>query len=187
MMINLHGFNSAGNNNTRDQLSRYFDGVSLVISPSYSVHNFDRGMSELVAVIEAAAANEPGEPLMLVGSSTGALFAETLAKRYRAKVVVINPVTDPGILRGALGQNKNYRTGVEYAFTEQDLASYAEAEIDWQRPRLVLVEKDDQVIDHETTRRYYEDHSRYLEYPGDSHRFTFWEEGLEAIRDIYVS
>ena len=144
MIINLHGFNSAGNNNTRDQLRRYFEGASRVVSPSYSVHNFDRGMSELVSEIEGSPVGDSGGRLMFVGSSTGALFAETLARRYRAKVVLINPVTDPGILRGALGRNKNYRTGQEYEFTEQDLMTYSAAQLDRQLPRLVLVEKDDE-------------------------------------------
>lgn len=185
MIINLHGFNSAGNNNTRDQLRHHFSGLSKVVSPTYSVHNFSQGMAELVSVVEQELPLATGEVLMFIGSSTGAVFAETLAKRYSARVAVINPVTDPGILRGALGENRNYRTDEVYEFTEQHLASFEGADIDWQAPRLVLVEKDDPVIDHDMTRRYYLGHGKYVEYPGDSHRFTFWKPGLVEIRLLF--
>ena len=185
MIINLHGFNSAGNNNTFDQLKAFFGNAVRVISPSYSVHNFSLGIAELIREVDRELASSDSGPLLFVGSSTGAVFAETLAKCYRANAVLINPVTNPGILKGALGWNKNYRTEVEYEFTEQDLATFRATEIDWNTPRLVLVEKDDPVIDHSLTRAYYEGHARYVEYPGDSHRFTFWDEGLKEIRGIY--
>ena len=124
MIFNLHGFNSAGNNNTFAQLSAYFGTDARVISPSYTVHNFARGLQELTDRLEADPASIADGTPLFVGSSTGAVFAETLARRYRGKVVLINPVTDPGILRGALGWNKNYRTEEEYAFTEQDLETF---------------------------------------------------------------
>lgn len=185
MIINLHGFNSAGNNNTRDQLRAYFGGITRVLSPTYSVHNFTRGMQELTELLEREYGGKVDEALMLVGSSTGAVFAESLAACYPARVVAINPVTDPGILRGALGRNRNYRTGVEYEFGERDLESFAAAKTHWRVPRLVLVERDDPVIDHARTRAYYRGHARYVEYPGDSHRFTYWEQGLAQMGAFY--
>ena len=181
MIVNLHGFNSAGDNNTAARLKKYFEPAVQVVSPSYTVHNFSRGMAELVERLELL----PARPCLFVGSSTGALYAEMLARRFGGAVVAINPVTDPGILEGALGWNTNYRTQLRYEFSREDLDSFADVEHDLSLPRLVLVDTGDPVIDHRLTRIFYQGVAHYLEFAGDSHRFTFFDEGLPEIEELY--
>lgn len=185
MIINLHGFNSSGHNNTAEQLRQYFEPDIDVLSPTYTVYNFDRGEADLDEAVATAIADSDARTLLFLGSSTGALFAEMLAGKYGGAVVVINPVTDPVILQGALGLNRNYRTDEAYHFTRDDLDSFEHVKHDMSIPRLVLVERNDPVIDHRLTRKFYEAHSRYIEYQGDSHRFTFFEQALPEIRKLY--
>ena len=181
MIINLHGFNSAGDNNTAEQLKGYFEPAVQVVSPSYTVHNYAVGMAELHKLLEF----QPLEPRLFVGSSTGALYAEMLARHFGGGVVAINPVTDPGILKGALGWNTNYRTQVRYEFRGEDLDTFAAVEHDLSLPRLVLVDIGDPVIDHRQTRVFYRDAAHYIEFAGDSHRFTFFDEALPEIEELY--
>jgi predicted esterase YcpF (UPF0227 family) len=185
MIINLHGFNSAGNNNTFAKLSKFFEPAIKVISPSYTVHNFEKGFAELTNIVTEAIESEAPEKLLFVGSSTGGVFAEMLAKKFGGKVVAINPVTNPEILKHLLGKNENYRTGEKYEFTLEDLETFKSVEHDMSIPRLVLVDTGDPVIDHSKTKEFYEGHGRYIEYGGDSHRFTFFDKALPEIRDLY--
>lgn len=185
MILNLHGFNSSGSNNTFAQLTNFFEPEIKVISPSYTVHNFKKGFAELAKVVGEAIEFGSPENLVFVGSSTGALFAEMLAKKFNGAVVAINPVTNPEILKHLLGENENYRTGEKYEFTLEDLETFKSVEHDMSIPRLVMVEKNEAVINHDKTKKFYESHGRYIELDGDSHRFTFFDEALPEIRDFY--
>lgn len=187
MIVNLHGFNSAGNNNTAYQLRKYFEPKIKIISPSYTVHNFEKGYTELSKAVTEASEPEAPENLLFVGSSTGALFAEMLAKKFDGKVVAINPVTNPNILKGLLGQNKNYRTGEKYEFTSEDYETFKWVKHDMSISRLVLVDTGDPVIDHSKTNEFYQGHGRYIEFDGESHRFTFFEEALPEMLNLYSS
>lgn len=84
-----------------------------------------------------------------------------------------------------LGENENYRTGEKYTFTLEDLETFSLVKHDMSVPRLVLVEKNETVIDHSKTKSFYEGHGRYIEFDGNSHRFTFFEEGLPEIHNLY--
>jgi predicted esterase YcpF (UPF0227 family) len=185
MIINLHGFNSAGNNNSCAQLKEYFEPEIKVISESYTVHNFKKGYEELIKVVIQNIESDGADNLLFVGSSTGALYAETLAKRFHGKVVLINPVTNPDQIKPAIGHHKNYLTNVEYEFTEEDWDTFLVADIDLDTERLVLFDKGDDVLNHELTLKRYEGHGLIRSFDGDSHRFSFWEESLPEIRKLY--
>ena len=185
MIINLHGFNSAGNNNSASQLRSYFPDTKI-ISPTYAVYNFEKGYAELSKIISKAIDSESPEKLIFIGSSTGGLFAEMLAKKINANVVLINPVTNPETLKHLPGKNENYRTGEKYEFTIEDLETFKVVKHDMSIPRLILVEKGDPVIDHSKTKVFYKGYGRYTEFDGDSHRFTFWDEALPELRKFYL-
>lgn len=173
-------------------MRRFFEPEIRVISPTYTVHNLDKGLSEIQATMcEAGVLDDQGnivapKPLLFVGSSTGALFAEMLAAKYRGRVVAINPVTDPAILQYMLGPCENYRTGVKYEFTRGDLATFTGVRHQMELLRLVLVDSGDDVIDHTLTKVFYRGQGRYIEYPGCSHRFSFFTEALPEIRALYL-
>ena len=187
MIINLHGFNSAGNNNTASQLRSYFPDIK-VISPTYTVYNFEKGFGELSKITTAAIKSESPEKLTFVASSTGGVFAEMLAKKFDANVVLINPVTNPETLRHHIGENTNYKTGEKYEFTLEDLESFKAVKHDLENvSRLILVEKNEKVINHTKTKEFYKGSGRYIEYDGDSHQFTFWDEALPEIWKFYPS
>lgn len=185
MIINLHGFNSAGKNNAFVQLSARFEPGVPVLSPSYTVHNFTRGLTEIENAMQAAADFSIDRNPVFVGSSTGALFAEMLAKRYKGRVVLINPVVDPAQLKPLIGPQKNYATGIEYEFTQEDLDTFQAVEVDLSLPRLVFIEDGDEKLDHRLTRVRYKEHAQIHVSNGNSHRYEHWPEALLAIDDRY--
>ena len=187
MIINLHGFNSAGNNNAFAQLSACFEPDVKVISPSYTVHNFTTGMAEIIDVLQADPDFADTRQAVFVGSSTGALFAESLARQFQGRVVLINPVVDPVQLKPLIGPQKNYASGVEYDFTQQDWNTFEDAQVDVSLPRLVFFEKGDEKLDHRLTRARYAEDAYLYETNGDSHRYTHWAEALPQIRAYFFN
>ena len=193
MIINFHGFNSAGSNNAYAHLSMYFMPEIQVISEDYTVHHFSQGIQDIhQTLFKAGVVNHDGElitdqPLLFCGSSTGALYAEHFAKRYHGKVALINPLTDPWLLAHVLGRNTNFINDREYLFTRAQLNSFEALDRGLSTPRLIMVEKNDPVLDHRLTRKFYKGHGRYVEFNGNSHRFTFWDEALPMIRGFYLS
>ena len=187
MIVNLHGFNSAGNNNAFAQLRAHFMPGLEVISPTYSVHNFIAGYAQILEVLEKNRAFEHVSSPVFVGSSTGALYAETLARKFGGRVLLVNPVVDAAQLKPLIGPQKNYATGVEYEFTQEDLATFEAVEVDLSLPRLVLIEDGDEKLDHRLTRAYYAEHAKIFVTDGDSHRYTHWAEALPEIETYFFS
>lgn len=198
MIIYLHGFGSCGKSPTIDKFKEYF-GEDNVFAPTYTVHNFYTALDEIkFALLEADifvkdnseySFNDkiPFEEIVWMGSSTGALYAEHLALLYGGKVCVVNPVTDKTDLLELVGENTNYCTGVKYHFTKDDYDTFWSADVDVWIRRLVLVEKDDPLLDHSKTKDLYEGHSWYVEYDGDSHRFTYWDDALPKLKEFINS
>ncbi len=145
------------------------------------------GFAELSKIVtNAIKPTSSPENILFTGSSTGGLYAEMLAKKFNGKVVAINPVTNPDILTTLLGENENYKTGGRYEFTLADLKTFDVVKHDLENiSRLVLVEKNETVINHDKTREFYKSHGKYIEFDGDSHQFTFWDEALPEIHDFY--
>lgn len=192
MIVNFHGFNSAGNNTSCAQLNAYFRPGIQLISEDYTVHHFSQGVQDIhQTLLKAGIVNQAGdlisdEPLLFCGSSTGALYAEHFAARYAAKAALINPLTDPWLLAHVLGWNENFISGKKYRFIRAQLNSFEMLERSMATPRLVMVAKNDEVIDHCQTRKFYAGHAQYIEFEGGAHRFTFWDEALPLIREFYL-
>jgi len=185
MIINLHGFNSAGNNNAFAQLCAFFEPQLRVISPSYMVHDFSKGLAEILGVLDDDPLFSDAESPVFIGSSTGALYAETLAHKFGGRLVLINPVVNPEQLKPLIGPQKNYATGVEYEFTGQQWAEFQRYNIDLTLPRLIFIESGDEKLDHHLTRVHYEGHASFLETDGNSHRYTHWDDALPLIKTHY--
>lgn len=187
MIVNLHGFNSAGNNNGYAQLSAYFTPGVDVISPSYCVHNFALGCAQILEILDKNDAFQAADSPVFVGSSTGALYAETLAVKFGGRVVLVNPVVDVAQLKPLIGPQKNYATGVEYEFTLDDWNTFKAVKVDLSLPRLVFIEDGDEKLDHRLTRDYYADHAQIFASDGDSHRYTHWAEALPQIETHFFA
>lgn len=187
MIINLHGLNSSGNNSAYQYLQNWSDKAVKIISPSYTVHNFDQGIQEIENAINLATIEEKTEEtLLFIGSSTGALYAEYLAEKTQGAIVFINPVVDPEQLRPAIGQNKNFNTGQKYLISKADIDSFPNnSEPLNSLARQIYIEIDDTILDHQLTIEKYQNIAEIKQYPGDHHRFSYWPEILPQIEQFY--
>ena len=121
MIIYLHGFNSSGASAKARALRRFLQPIA-VLAPSYHVDP-RRAVDQLRSYIDHAIQTETcSDTLMLVGSSLGGFYAQYLARRYRSKLVLINPALEPiPVLEDYLGENTNYYTGEIYVLERRHL------------------------------------------------------------------
>ena len=183
MIVNLHGLGSIGENTAYTKLRKMFGDDVEIISPTYCVYNFEKGVRD----IELAVKDFSDETLVFVGSSTGALFAEYFAEEYNGQVILINPVSNIKQIYGRLGKNRNHYTGEEYEITQKDFDTFPPPVINEIKdiPRLIFYEADDDVLNHNSTYDKYRNNGTLVPFDGQSHRFEHWEEALPRIYNFY--
>ncbi len=188
LYVYIHGFNTAGNGDKAIFLREHLP-EDHVISPTYPAQLPDLAIAILSDHIGRAIREINPDHVIFVGSSLGGFYARYLAHRVfpQAYLVMINPAIDAHIImREALGPNKNYATGEEYIFEEenfQELENFAYLETH-RVPTLVLLDEEDELLDSKKTLAYYEEMPRVkvVCYPGGNHRFIHLDEALIEIK-----
>ncbi len=184
MYLYLHGLNSSGDSNKAHWLRAQLAPVP-VLAPTYPAHRADAAIAQLRDFIRGACTAQPGQPLVLVGSSMGGFYAQYLAPGFTARVVLINPAIFPDDgLMDHLGPQYNEATGERYELTAQDVHAMARYRLERCRPEvptLLLLDEADEVIDYRIARDFYRDCAATRVYAGGSHRFDHLPEALADI------
>jgi len=184
MIIYLHGFNSAGSGSKVNLLKTL--GMD-VIAPSYPSNDIDKAIKIVSNIIEDN--KDKDKEIMLVGSSMGGFMAQYLSQKYNTMLVLINPATNiTQTLKLYIGNNTNYLTGEKYILTEQDIAKFTQYDIKQYRNELgalLLLDKNDNVIDHSIALNKYKGHADIKLFEGGSHRFEHMQEALPLILEYY--
>jgi predicted esterase YcpF (UPF0227 family) len=124
------------------------------------------------------------------GSSMGGWFARILQIRAAAvhpgldiEAAAWNPAFDLAAHAHLLiGPQENYVTLEHYEWTAEDSAGLIrlEGSVDYRAPLpyTVYVDRDDEVIDAELSRRYHAGWTRFVKYAGGSHSFEHYREAV---------
>jgi predicted esterase YcpF (UPF0227 family) len=206
VIVYLHGLNSAGTSAKAAWLRKHLPDVA-VLSPTYAAHDGNRAPEWLSDFIAQARAAHPGDArLLLVGSSLGGFWAQYLAPRLGAGMVLINPALLPdeslarfcGPQRNDASRSRHpasrgtgtslYVAGEQHELTHEDLQALARFRLSGcvpHVPTLVLLDAADEVIDYRVAEFFYRGCGTTIVYPGGSHRFDHLPEALPAIRRLY--
>jgi len=182
----LHGFASATPNDNSAAMAELYPDANIV-NLNYE---FDPvvGMDQVHDQIEAAFEKYPllDFQLLFVGCSLGGFVARYLAWVYGSKAVIMNPAVFPEeSLTRFIGANTNYRTGVTFELTEENVRNYANFHVaEGVVPTLVLLDEDDEVIDSAATVKHYTGKASVFMYKGGSHRFEHLRESKSLIDDL---
>ena len=182
-LLVIHGFNSSGDTDKAAFLRSQLGGFE-VTSPTYS-HDPDRAVADLEHRIVAQTSRH--KSLALLGTSLGAYYARYLGRRHWLPIVLLNPALDPvSTLRPALGQNRNFKTGERYTFSESHLTAlerYACEDRHADPPTLVLLDMADEMLHSAETARRFRDRAnvRVVCFEGGNHRFAHIGEALPYI------
>lgn len=189
MFLYLHGFNSGGASQKaawlRDQLAPI-----PVLSPTYPAHRGIEAAHFLEDYIARARRAHPQEhKLVLIGSSLGGFWAQWLAPRVDAALVLINPALKPDeALNDVVGPQHNEATGEDYVLAAEQvraLRAYRVEPCNPKVPTLVLLDEADELLDSHATAAAYRGCGEVLLYPGGTHRFDHLPESVAAIRALH--
>jgi predicted esterase YcpF (UPF0227 family) len=183
LIIYLHGFNSSGASVKGATLKRQLQPIHVSL-PSY---HHDPAVAIRQLEVEVECALERFARVMLVGSSLGGFYAQSLGRRYGLNIVLINPALDPiSTLAPYVGQQTNYYTGEHYRFERRHLEALRPLYVDVAQiatvPTLVLLDTADEVIDADVAARLYRDRGTVIAFPGGDHGFQHLEESIADIR-----
>ena len=159
MLIYIHGFNSGPASNTCGKLRVLFENTMALEYPSEGLFADNLALlCQQVEQLKSAATT----PLVFVGSSLGGFYTSQVAPLFSANCMLINPAIRPAqSLRQFLGRNTHFHSGRQWDFTETICNSYQNfcdrrtAPIE----RLVVIGKNDNTLNPEEGRQYWQDHA----------------------------
>lgn len=167
----IHGFGSCpeANEQKRKELELIFPNESVRVLGYDSALPYPTILNSLVEAV-----GDDEEPFF-IGTSLGGLYARVLADHFAVQCAVFNPVIDPvTLLDTRLGMNMHYCTGLEFKLTKEVVNSYL-SYIDNQslhrNPTQVFIAKDDNVLNPEVTKSYFEKMACVIMIEG-GHRIT---------------
>ena len=174
MILYIHGFASCGNSNKTKLLKEHFKNVR---SPDIPVDPV-----EAISFLEELIFKN--EVSLLIGSSLGGFYASYLANKFHIKTILINPSTKPYMtLAPYVGENTFFCSGKSFEWK----ASYLHVLKNYEIPKnsisadiLVLLQKEDEVLDYTKAEQMYENYEVVVQ-EGGNHRFENLEDYLERI------
>lgn len=160
--VYLHGFLSSGNSKKGRWLKQQVDSLlqqnqspafAEIVTPTYSIKTpllSVRNIDDVVTTsIQKAYENDCS--VILLGSSMGGYYAQYFGHKYDLPYIMINPALNPeAIFYKNLGQHVNPATAEEFVIDEfyiESLLSYSTRQVNYEIPALLLIDKDDEVID----------------------------------------
>lgn len=146
--IYLHGFNSDSNSTTIRELKKKIPGL---ISISYDYINADIAYKQINSLIVETL--KSGPDLLIAGTSLGGFWANYFAQKFHLKCVIVNPSLHPSdSLKRAVAESpiKNFNSGEERTFTDENAAAYEKYEEDIKPgiSRTIVLGKNDELIDY---------------------------------------
>jgi len=175
MILYIHGFASCGDSNKTKFLRENFPKV---LCPDVPVDP-DEAIMFLQKLIVA------NNVSLIIGSSLGGFYAAYLAQKFEIKTVLLNPSTQPFLtLAPYVGTNTFFCSGESFEWTKDHVAKlweYAISKNSIKAPVLVLLQKDDEVLDYTKAAEFYEDYDVVIQ-EGGNHRFENLDEYLDKIR-----
>jgi hypothetical protein len=190
MIIYLHGFASSGQSLKVDLLREEF-GDNEVIAPDLP---FDPDKVEnLVDEIIQDNWYNKQHPIIFVGTSLGAFYANYFAHVYDCPAMLVNPSISPDItLKDRIGLNKRYMSNDEFLVTLAHLDSLQrmkERIKESYNGRLInlFLAMNDEVIDYRDVIHNFPYFNSINVKVDGGHRFEeHWGEVVEKVRELYT-
>ncbi len=149
IILVFHGFKSAMPNGAYKRLSNALRERFSVIGFNYDYFDIEANNE---AFEEAWVKFLKGRKIIAAGTSLGGFWANYYAHKYAInRVMVVNPVTDPvNQLRQFIGRHFVEKRQQELVVTASDIERYRGLEIpvDEKTERLVLLTRDDEILDY---------------------------------------
>lgn len=179
-LLYLHGFNSSPESVKARMLADYLSRQPA--APAFACPALPYAPDRAAELI-AAAIEERGGDVRLIGSSLGGYYATWAAERFGLRAALINPAVKPyRLLEDYLGPQQNLYTGERYVLTREHMAALAALEPARIAPTRywLMVETGDETLDYREAVAYYAG-ARHSVIEGGDHGFQSWERYLPEL------
>ena len=183
-LVYFHGFGSSGNSEKSQALRTRF-GDENVWSPDLPLD-----ANEVIDMVSDYVRNVDSYPIIFTGTSLGGFYANYFAQKYDCPCVLVNPAFNPGqSLSKAIGEHKNYATGLPFELKQEHLDKWAAMKADNTDINGALINLfialDDEVIDARQMLDAFP-HYKYLKtFEKAGHRFSdHWSEVVDFLAKV---
>ena len=186
LIVYLHGFRSSPRSAKAQAMVHAVASLPPDRRPTLVVPDLGHAPALAIAkVVEIIRRSRSGtDPLAFIGSSLGGYYATTLAERYDARAVLINPAVRPyDDLAPYLGTQTNMYSGESFEVTEahfEELRALAVPRISRPERYLLLVQSGDEVLDWRESVAHYGGAWQFVQGGGD-HAFQGFDAQIPAI------
>ncbi len=184
-LVYFHGFGSSGNSDKSQALKDKF-GEDNVWSPDLPID-----ATEVIHMVTEYVHSVKDYPIIFMGTSLGGFYANYFAQKFDCPCILINPAINPGqSLTRALGENKNYASGLTFELTQQHLDKWtvmADSILDDVNGALInlFVALDDEVIDAEKMIAAFPYYHYQKTFETGGHRFSaHWPEVVDFVETL---
>lgn len=176
-VIYFSGFASITDENSTKvkMLKELASNVGIVSAITNTVDNYLRNFEAIY---------RPESRTVLVGTSLGGFWASYLGQLHNCPWIGLNPVVYPSVaLKKHIGDVNVYDSQETFECTEKDCDDYAGLEVQSNRqvPGLVIVARDDDVLDHDVVSQINQAQLEYIERRG--HRLSNTEDYKHIIKN----
>lgn len=182
MIIYIHGFGSSGIGGKSTLFKEYFKEniimPSLSYVPSLAIHTLEQLIEFLI---------KRGEKINLVGSSLGGYYSLYLANKYSLKAVLINPSIYPYKTLDKIGLSTNYFDMSSFEVTKEHinmLKIFEVKNIENEKNFMVLLQKDDEVLDYKEAVEKLQNAKLYIE-EGGNHSFENIQRYFKTVDEFF--
>lgn len=183
MIIYIHGFGSSGFGGKAILFKDYFEDEIIMPSLSYvpklAIHTLEQ-LIEMLLI--------QGQRVNLVGSSLGGFYSLYLANKYCLKAVLINPSIYPYKTLDKIGMSINYYDMSSFEVLNEHihtLKTYEVKNIKNEKNFMVLLQKEDEVLDYNEAVNKLSNSDLYIE-EGGNHSFENIQRYFKTINDFFV-
>jgi len=181
MIIYIHGFASSSFSKKAKIFKEEYKNEILCPSLSYIP---SLALSTLEELIEFFL--DKKEKVQLIGSSLGGFYCMYLANKYGLKAVLINPAVYPSKTLEKIGMQSNYYDASLFEVKKEHLSSLKQMEqstIKNKTDFLLLLQKEDEVLDYKEAQDFLKGCKLYVE-EGGNHSFENIQRYFKTIRDF---
>ena len=182
MIIYIHGFGSSGHGGKATLFKEEFQEQIILPSLSYVPTLAIYTLEQLIELLLLK-----NEKVSLVGSSLGGYYSIYLANKYDLKAVLINPAIHPFKTLDKIGMATNYFDLSSFEVTHehiQTLKTLETKEIKNQNNFMVLLQKEDEVLDYKEAIEKLPHANLYIE-EGGNHTFENIENYFAKISTFF--
>lgn|GEM_PF-805883 len=158
-ILNIHGYGGTAHNTAYNILNKFCPGQ--IVSPQFDYDKYSP--NNIVSILERLI--EAENISVIVGTSLGGFFACCMNRKHEMPIILVNPCLLPFITLRQISNTYNFARYGKQLF---ELFGQHMGELD-RRYISTIVGKSDEIINHETTTKYFIRNKRWYKVNGGHH------------------